>query len=137
MENHLAKLCLQSIYFSDTTSITISSGQTDTIYYFEENAEIKAHFGNSSAVRFVKWKRETDTGSHDIDETLPKYIGTLHGAFEQLYDIVLKIKSCDESDAGTYFLLVSCADREICSNKVHLQVFKGKAFKIFNDVGLL
>lgn len=131
------KICLQSIFFSDITSVSISSGQSDANYYLEENAEIRARFGNSSAVRFVKWKRETDTGSHDIDETLPKYRGTLHGTFEQLHDIVLKITSCDESDAGTYFLIVYCTDREICSNKIHLQVFKGKAFKIFNDVGLL
>lgn len=119
------------------SSVSISSSQLDTNYYIEEDAVIRARFGNCSAVRFVKWKRETDTGRHDIDETLPKYRGTLHGTFEQLHDIVLKITSCGESDAGTYLLLVYCTDREICSNRIHLQVFKGKAFKIFNDVGLL
>lgn len=115
-------------FLLDKTSVSISSSRFDTNYNMEEDAEIRARFGNSSAVRFVKWKRETDTGSHYIDETLPKYRGTLHGTFKQQHNIVLKIKSCDEVDAGTYFLQVFCADEEICSNKVHLQVFKGKAF---------
>lgn len=129
------KLCLQCIFFLDKTSVSISSDQYDTTYFIEEDAEIRAHFENSLAVRFVKWKRETDTGSHDIDTTLPKYRGTLNNTSEQGH--VLKIRSCDESDAGTYFLQVSCADREICSNKIHLQVLKGNAFKVFSDLGLL
>lgn len=122
-------------FFVEKISVSISSDQYDTTYYIEENAVITARLENSLAVRFVKWKRETDTGSHDIDTTLPKYRETLDNTSEQLH--VLKIRSCDESDAGTYFLQVSCADREICSNKIHLQVLTGKEFKIFSDVGLL
>lgn len=38
------------------------------------------------------------------------------------------IRGCDESDDGTYFIKVrvSCIDWDICSNKLHLQVMKGK-----------
>lgn len=123
------KLCPQCIFFFlDDTSVSISSDQYDTTYYIEEDAEIKAHFENSLAVRTVKWKRETDTGSHDINTTLPKYRGTINNTSEQQH--VLKIRSCDKSDAGTYFLQVSCADREIRSNKIHLQVLKGNAIKV-------
>lgn len=124
------------IFFLDKTSVSISSDQYDTTYYIEEDVEIKAHFEKSLAVRTVNWKRETDTGSHDIDTTLPKYRGTLNNTSEQRH--VLKISNCDKSDAGTYFLQVSCADRpEIRSNKIHLQVLKGNSFKVFSDLDLL
>lgn len=131
------KLCLQCIFFFlDKTSVSISSDQYDTTYYIEEDVEIKAHFEKSLAVRTVNWKRETDTGSHDIDTTLPKYRGTLNNTSEQRH--VLKIWSCEKSDAGTYFLQVSCADRpKIRSNKIHLQVLKGNSFKVFSDLDLL
>lgn len=128
MENHLQNFVFNAYFFIDDTSVSISSDQYDTTYYIEEAAEIRAHFENSLAVRTVKWKMETDTGSHDIDTALPKYRGTINNTSEQQH--VLKIRSCDESDAGTYFLQVSCADREIRSNKIHLQVLKGNAIKV-------
>lgn len=91
-----------------------------------EDAEITACFENCLNVRQVKWMRETDTGNHAIDTTLPKYKGTIQETFEQL--ILLVIRSCDKSDVGKYFLLASCSNREICSNEIYLQVVKGKTF---------
>lgn len=119
-----AKLVSLFGFFSDITALSIGSDRSDTIYFIGENAEITARFGNCLDVRQVTWIRETDSGSHVIDTTLLKYKGTIHDTDEQLH--VLSIKNCDESDIGTYFLEVSCSDRQICSNKLHLQVFKGK-----------
>lgn len=114
------------VFFPDITALSICSDQSDTIYFIGENAEITASFGNCLDVRQVTWIRETDSGTHVIDTTLLKYKGTKRDTDEQLH--VLSIKNCDESDIGTYFLLVSCSDRHIFSNKLHLQVFKGKKF---------
>lgn len=40
----------------------------------------------------------------------------------------LKIRECNESDIGTYFLLVACKDdmEYVTSNELDLKVIKGK-----------
>lgn len=98
----------------------------DTNYFIGEDAEISARFGNCSNIRYVKWIRETDSGNHAIDTTLLKYEGTIHDTAAQLH--VLIIRNCNKSDVGTYFLEVFCSGRKICSNRIHLQVFKGNNF---------
>lgn len=105
---------------SEITTASVHFDPQNANYYKGEDAKIRAYFGNYSAVRFFEWQKETDDGSHAIDTTLPKYKGTIGQ--------ILMIRDCDESDVGTYFIKVhvSCTDWEICSNKVHLQVLKGK-----------
>lgn len=106
--------------FSEIATASVRFVPPNDHYYQGEDAYIKAYFENYSAVCFVKWQRETDGGSHPIDTTLPKYEGTI--------DSFLMIRGCDESDEGTYFIKVRvpCIDWDICSNKLHLQVLKGK-----------
>lgn len=105
---------------SEITTAFVCFDQWNDNYYKGEDVKIRAYFGNSLAVRYVDWHKEIDGGSHAIDTTLPKYKGTI--------DQILMIRDCDESDVGTYFIkvYVSCTDWEICSNKLHLQVLKGK-----------
>lgn len=105
---------------SEITTAFVCFDQWNDNYYKGEDVKIRAYFGNSLAVRYVDWHKEIDGGSHAIDKTLPKYEGTA--------DHILMIRGCDESDVGTYFIQVhvSCTDLEICSNKLFLQVLKGK-----------
>lgn len=105
---------------SEITTASVLFDPPNAHYYKGEDACIRAYFENYSAVCFVEWQRETDGGSHAIDTTLPKYKGTIYN--------LLMIRGCDESDDGTYFIKVrvSCIDWDICSNKLYLQVLKGK-----------
>lgn len=108
---------------SEITTASVRFSPPNAHYYKGEDACIRAYFRNYSAVRFAEWQRETDGGSHAIDTTLPKYKVTT-GCIGNL----LMIRDCDESDDGTYFIKVrvSCIDWDISSNKLHLQVLKGK-----------
>lgn len=97
--------------------------RSDERYYVGEDVSIEAHLVNPSAVQCLEWIRKTENGSLAIDTTLSKYTRTdneTNKCFE------LKINKCDESDAGTYFLMAACTTVNISSNEISLQVVKGK-----------
>lgn len=95
----------------------------DNRYFVGEDAVIQGLIYNYDAVRDMAWKRKTDTGCHSkIDTTLPKYQGSTNDTLRP----ELMIRNCVESDAGPYFIQVSCTDMEICSKDFFLEVLKGK-----------
>lgn len=58
-----------------------------------------------------------------IDTTLPKYAGTRTENNKEL----LIVRNCRELDAGEYSIVAKCkANVEICSEKLKLEVIKGK-----------
>lgn len=114
-----------TLFYLEITTIEIRCDQTDDKYFFDEDATILASFGNPSAVLSIEWVKETDSGDHTIDTTLQKYTGST--CSNEVECPMLIIKRCNESDIGTYFLIVSCKrDLYIYSNKINLKVIKGK-----------
>lgn len=99
---------------SEVTTVEIYFAHEDP-YCFDEDVTIYAEFGNLPAVRDVTWLRKTDTGSHTIDTTLPKFTST---------NTMLMIEKCCESDIGTYFLVASTDVLDICSNRIQLNPLK-------------
>lgn len=100
----------------EVTTVEIYFAHEDP-YCFDEDVTIYAEFGNLPAVRDVTWLRKTDTGSHTIDTTLPKFTST---------NTMLMIEKCCESDIGTYFLVASTDVLDICSNRIQLNPLKGR-----------
>lgn len=108
----------------EVTTVKIYFSHEDP-YCFDEDVTIYAEFGNPLAVRDVTWLRETDTGSQDIDTTLPKFTSTKS---------MLIIKKCCQSDIGTYTLVARLNNVDIYSNKIQLNPVKGKQSSfIIND----
>lgn len=86
-----------------------------------------ASYDNHSAVLNIKWIKELDSKDKyvPIDTRLPKYTGSTYS--NKVEKPMLLIKNCDESDIGTYYLLVLCINNlPIYSNKINLTVVKGK-----------
>lgn len=86
-----------------------------------------ASYDNHSAVRKSIWMKELDSRDNDvpIDTRLQKYTGSTYS--NNVEKPMLLIKNCDESDIGTYYLLVLCINKlHIYSNKINLKVVKGK-----------
>lgn len=106
----------------DITSFKIYSDQNDDRYYVGENAIIRAHIENRSAVKAMTWHWKKDGRSTCIDTTKEKYLGT---SCNTIHEPKLIIKNCCESDVGIYYLLVTCKDVEICSNEIELKVVRG------------
>lgn len=110
---------------SDITTIKIYSDQKDGIYYVGEDVLLKAYFENPSSVLYFTWHKEKDGRKHAIDTEKyeSKYKGsTCRLAIEKPE---LMIRDCDNSDAGTYTLVVSCKGVDIYSNELHLKVVTG------------
>lgn len=59
---------------------------------------------------------------------LLKYVEIINNEDE----IQLIIRNCSENDIGNYFILVICIDdiEDICSNKIYLDIIKGKIILI-------
>lgn len=109
--------------FAEITTLFLRFDRSDEKYYIGEDVNIEAYLENPSAVRYLEWKKKTDNESLAIDTKLSKYTRTGN---ETSKCFGLTINTCDESDAGTYLLLVSCANVIIFSNEISLQVVKGK-----------
>lgn len=108
----------------DITTLKIYSDQEDDRYYVGEDVILRADFGNPSSVKSFVWHKQTERDNHYIDNALPRYKGS--GIYPEMP--LLKITKCNESDAGTYILLVSCKDVDIYSNIIHLKVQQGMTF---------
>lgn len=118
---------MSSLFYVEITTIGISWDRSDGEYFFGEDATIMATYGNHSAVRRINWMRKRDSENHAvfIDIKLQKYTGST--CSNMVEKPMLLIKSCDESDIGTYHLLVKCNNElPIYSNKIDLKVVKGK-----------
>lgn len=109
--------------YSEITTLFLRFDRSDEKYYVGEDASIEAYLENPSAVQYLEWKIKTDKGNLTIDTTLSKFTRTGNETNECFG---LTINKCDESDAGTYFLLASCTKVNIFSNEISLQVVKGK-----------
>lgn len=70
----------------------------------------------------VVWQRNTESGSHDIDTRLPKYTATRN----ENGDHLLMIRNCNESDGGTYILMLAFHKFAYYSDEIDLKVEKGK-----------
>lgn len=116
---------------SDITSVKIYSDQNDDRYYFGENAIIRAHIENLSAVKVMTWHWKKDGRSTCIDTTKEKFLGT---SCNPIDEPKLIINNCCESDVGIYYLLVACKDVEICSNEIKLKVVKGIPLVTLNRI---
>lgn len=115
-------LFIIALNYLDITSVKIYSDQNDDRYYFGENAIIRAHIENLSAVKVMTWHWKKDGRSTCIDTTKEKFLGT---SCNPIDEPKLIINNCCESDVGIYYLLVACKDVEICSNEIKLKVVKG------------
>lgn len=116
---------------SDITSVKVYSDQNDDRYYFGENAIIRAHIENLSAVKVITWHWKKDGRSTCIDTTKEKFLGT---SCNPIDEPKLIINNCCESDVGIYYLLVACKDVEICSNEIKLKVVKGIPLVTLNRI---
>lgn len=115
---------------SEITTVTLECRHADNRYFVGEDAVIQGLIYNYDAVRDMAWKRKTDTGCHSkIDTTLPKYQGSTNDTLRP----ELMIRNCVESDAGPYFIQVSCTDMEICSKDFFLEVLKGPPLVALNN----
>lgn len=116
-----------SFILLETTTIKINCDQTEDTYFFGEDANILAYIGTPSAVQRVAWMKEKGDECKTINSNLPKYTGSICTDSNEVENLMLIIKNCDESDVGTYFLMVACRDDlYIYSNKINLQVVEGK-----------
>lgn len=104
-------------------TVEIYSDQNDGIYYFGEDVTIKTKSRNPLAILCATWHRESENEIYTIDTSLPKYTGKR----DESNEYQLMIKNCDESDIGTYFLLLVCTDGlEMHSNRINLKILRGK-----------
>lgn len=104
----------------------LKTDKTDNKFYVGEDATIMTQCKKSFNVHRVKWQRDTVNGLQDIDTTLPKYKET---RFDTDYEHKLEIKilNCDESDSGTYILVLICQNVAFCEEKIDLKVVQGKS----------
>lgn len=109
---------MSSLFYLEITTIEISWDRNDGEYFFGEDATIMASYGNHSAVLNIYWMRKIDSVDHveHIDTKLQKYTGST--CSNMVEKPKLLIKNCDESDIGTYHLLVMC--------KNHLPIYSKK-----------
>lgn len=113
----------------DITTVKIYFDQEDGIYYVGEDAILKADLENPSAVHFFVWFKVRDRQQNAIDMiTTTKHTGTVHIQHIVNKKLILKIRGCDSSDAGTYILKVVCKDVEIDSNEIHLKIKQGRVY---------
>lgn len=94
---------LNSLFNFILVSMHIISTDKKDKFYVGEDATITAKFRSSLVLCRGVWQRNTDSGSHDIDTRLPKYIETRN----ENGDHLLIIRNCNESDSGTYTLMVA------------------------------
>lgn len=128
---------LRSVSSSEITTIEISWDRNDGEYFFGEDATIMASYGNHSAVLKIYWMRKIDSVDHveHIDKKLQKYTGSTYSNMVEKPKLL--IKNCDESDIGTYHLLVMCKNHlPIYSKKIDLKVVKGPPRVAINPVPL-
>lgn len=106
-------------------NLRIFTDHDDNKYNVDEDVVITAHIENPSSVSCVIWQIETPNGDRalDTDHELSKYKTEQNS----LNEATLLIQGCCETDKGPYFLLASCSDdTEVKSNKVFLNIMKGK-----------
>lgn len=139
-QNHLLGRWLwhfRNISSEEITKIKISCDHSDGEYFFGEDATIMASYDDHSAVLKIKWMKELNSRDYSvpIDTRLQKYTGSTHS--NKVEKPMLLIKNCDESDIGTYYLLVLCINNlPIYSNKINLKVVKGRPIVTLNPVPL-
>lgn len=104
----------------------LETDKTDNKFYVGEDATIMAQCNKSFDVHRVKWQRDTVNGLQDIDTTLPKYEETRNDTNYD-YQPKLEIFNCDESDSGTYILILICQNVAFCKEKIDLKVVQGKS----------
>lgn len=76
----------------------------------------------------VTWKKDTDTGTYIIDTKSPRL---------SVSRDILEIRSCRESDVGTYFVLVDCRNNfGIKSNTIHLKVVEGNILHVLCKINI-
>lgn len=122
-EYHSNRITLST---SDITTVKIYFDQEDGIYYVGEDAILKADLENPSAVHSFVWYKVRDRQKNAIDmTTTTKHTGTVHIKDIVNKKLILKIRGCDSSDAGTYILKVVCKDVDIDSNEIHLKIKQG------------
>lgn len=124
---------MSSLFYLEITTIEISWDRSDGEYFFGEDATIRASYGNHSVVLKIYWMRKIDSVDHveRIDTKLQKYTGSTYS--NMVEKPMLLIKNCDESDIGTYDLLVICKNHlPIYSNKIDLKVVKGKIYSTYH-----
>lgn len=104
--------------------IEIVSDEQNNRYYIGEDVKIRGIVKNPSAILCMTWQR----GSQPINTALPKYAETTNNEDENQ----LIIRNCSENDTGNYFILATCTDdiEDICSNKIYLDIIKGKIILI-------
>lgn len=104
-------------------TVEIYSDQNNGTYYFGEDVTIKTKSRNPLTILCATWQKERENEIYTIDTSLPKYTGERDESNE--YQLI--IKNCDESDIGTYFLILVCTDGlEMYSNRVYLKIERGE-----------
>lgn len=124
---------MSSLFYLEITTIEISWDRNDGEYFFGEDATIIASYGNHSAVLKIYWMRKIDSVDRveHIDTKLQKYTGSTYSNMVEKPELL--IKNCDESDIGTYHLLVMCKNHlPVYSKKIDLKVVKGKIYSTYH-----
>lgn len=73
----------------------------------------------------MKWQRNTANGFRDIDTALPKYKESRNKT-ACYHQQEIKILNCQESDGGTYILMLTCQNVAFHSPAIDIKVEEGK-----------
>lgn len=149
---------------SGITTINIYSDQKDNRYFVEEDITFTAEFGNPSAIANVRWQKNVATTTavssfqlrrrENYRLELEHFSATENVRLQNNENIIidtsmsnkyketrnnnrsiLVIRSCSESDTGSYSVLVTCkANVDIYSNSVDIKVVEGRPDVALNKV---